>query len=84
MKTPIRWFRFFTVPVMLASVGATIAAAELSSLPLMMLAAAAGGVGTASLLVGRNIINSRTVPPSTRIVENVIRRGDRRHTVAQH
>ena len=83
MKTPIRWFRFFTVPVMLASVGATIAAAELSSLPLMMLAAAAGGVGTASLLVGRNIINSKTSPPPE-IVGNIIRRGDRRHTAAQH
>jgi hypothetical protein len=62
MKTPIRWFRFFTVPVTLASVGATIAAAELSSPDLMLIAAGAGCAGIVSLLVGRNFINPPDKP----------------------
>ncbi len=66
---PVRWFRFFTLPVCLASVALAIGAAEVSSPSLMYTAAAIGGAGLASLIVGRRLINYPDDPPPIRITK---------------
>ena len=56
-NAPIRWFRFFTLPFLLAGVGFTIAASSVASTKLMYVAVIISGIAVISLLVGRHVIN---------------------------
>ena len=81
-KTPIRWFRFFTSPILIGSVALTIAAAEESSPTLMFIAAGAAGVGVGSMLA--KLWLDRPAPTSRTGVGTGPTKREQQHVVAHH
>jgi hypothetical protein len=83
-RTVFPWFRTFTLPVFIGGVSMTIAAAAVGSSTLMFSAAAVSGVGLASLLVGRYLINDPDPPKAVRIEPAAPKAPEREHAVAHH
>ena len=81
-KPPIRWFRFFTLPMFLFAVSTTIVAAERSSSYLMFLAAGLSGLGVVSLLIGRFVINYPDHPAVPRTAQAPEHKHE--HAIAHH